>query len=112
MPATLFCPFIAPTLQTISSAHHFSPRFLVRPSPLTKPLARCVPLQVRNLNNAAGAAISEAGPSIAVQLVGLNSVPQAGDEFQVRVAVGRHANKMTEKQHENDSRHGGKMTAC
>jgi hypothetical protein len=42
------------------------------------------PSQVRTLNNAAGVAISEAGPSIAVQLIGLNLVPQAGDEWQVR----------------------------
>jgi len=41
--------------------------------------------KVRTLSNAAGAAISSAGPSIAVQLIGLNAVPQAGDEFQVRL---------------------------
>lgn len=40
--------------------------------------------KVRSLNNAAGRPIQEAGPSIAVQLIGLNAVPQAGDEFQVR----------------------------
>jgi translation initiation factor IF-2 len=39
--------------------------------------------KVRTLSNAAGAAITSAGPSIAVQLIGLNAVPQAGDEFQV-----------------------------
>lgn len=39
--------------------------------------------KVRTLSNAAGSAISSAGPSIAVQLIGLNAVPQAGDEFQV-----------------------------
>ncbi len=39
--------------------------------------------KVRSLSNAGGRAIQEAGPSIAVQLIGLNSVPQAGDEFQV-----------------------------
>jgi len=35
--------------------------------------------KVRSLNNAAGLSISEAGPSIAVQMVGLNNVPQAGE---------------------------------
>ena len=35
--------------------------------------------KVRSMSNAAGASISEAGPSIAVQMVGLNSVPQAGE---------------------------------
>jgi hypothetical protein len=40
--------------------------------------------KVRSLSNAAGVAMGEAGPSIAVQLIGLNAVPQAGDEFQVR----------------------------
>ncbi len=40
--------------------------------------------RVRTLSNAAGVAIEAAGPSIAVQLVGLNAVPQAGDEFMVR----------------------------
>jgi translation initiation factor IF-2 len=39
--------------------------------------------KVRTLNNAAGSAIQSAGPSIAVQLIGLNAVPNAGDEFQV-----------------------------
>jgi translation initiation factor IF-2 len=39
--------------------------------------------KVRSLNNSAGRPVSEAGPSIAVQLIGLNAVPQAGDEFQV-----------------------------
>lgn len=43
--------------------------------------------KVRTLSNAAGAAITSAGPSIAVQLIGLNAVPQAGDEFQVGVAL-------------------------
>lgn len=43
--------------------------------------------KVRTLSNAAGSAISSAGPSIAVQLIGLNAVPQAGDEFQVCVCV-------------------------
>jgi translation initiation factor IF-2 len=38
--------------------------------------------KVRSLNNSAGRPVSEAGPSIAVQLIGLNAVPQAGDEFQ------------------------------
>ena len=41
--------------------------------------------KVRTLSNAAGVAITSAGPSIAVQLIGLNAVPAAGDEFQVRV---------------------------
>eukprot|EP00879_Flechtneria_rotunda_P023819 GHRR01025222.1.p1 GENE.GHRR01025222.1~~GHRR01025222.1.p1 ORF type:complete len:520 (+),score=181.23 GHRR01025222.1:409-1968(+) len=39
--------------------------------------------KVRILSNAAGSTITEAGPSIAVQMIGLNAVPQAGDEFQV-----------------------------
>jgi hypothetical protein len=39
--------------------------------------------KVRSLSNSAGRRVSEAGPSIAVQLIGLNAVPQAGDEFQV-----------------------------
>lgn len=39
--------------------------------------------RVRSLHTAAGSSAGEAGPSIAVQMVGLNSVPQAGDEFQV-----------------------------
>lgn len=44
--------------------------------------------KVRTLSNAAGVAITSAGPSIAVQLIGLNAVPQAGDEFQVGCAEG------------------------
>jgi hypothetical protein len=44
--------------------------------------------KVRTLSNAAGVTITSAGPSIAVQLIGLNAVPQAGDEFQVGVLRG------------------------
>ena len=39
--------------------------------------------QVRNLLDSAGNSIQEAGPSMAVQIVGLDSVPVAGDEFNV-----------------------------
>ena len=39
-------------------------------------------LQVRQLSDSAGDT-SEAGPSIAVQMIGLNAVPVAGDEFCV-----------------------------
>lgn len=39
--------------------------------------------KVRSLTNSAGRPVGEAGPSIAVQLIGLNAVPNAGDEFQV-----------------------------
>lgn len=39
--------------------------------------------KVRTLVNDLGQNITSAGPSIAVQLFGLNQVPQAGDEFQV-----------------------------
>jgi hypothetical protein len=35
--------------------------------------------KVRSLSNAAGSSTPEAGPSIAVQMVGLNNVPQAGE---------------------------------
>ncbi|EFN52432.1 hypothetical protein CHLNCDRAFT_58881 [Chlorella variabilis] len=38
--------------------------------------------EVKSMRNMAGDA-SEAGPSLAVQMLGLNSVPQAGDEFTV-----------------------------
>ncbi|WIA43897.1 hypothetical protein OEZ86_010304 [Tetradesmus obliquus] len=38
--------------------------------------------KVRSLTNSAGRPVGEAGPSIAVQLIGLNAVPNAGDEFQ------------------------------
>lgn len=39
--------------------------------------------RVRSLLNDLGKAVSEAGPSIAVQLVGLNAVPSAGEELEV-----------------------------
>ncbi len=39
--------------------------------------------RVRTLSNAAGVTMVEAGPSIAVQLVGLDSTPGAGEEWQV-----------------------------
>ena len=39
-------------------------------------------LQVRSLRESRGDC-AEAGPSIAVQMVGLNGVPTAGDEFAV-----------------------------
>ena len=39
-------------------------------------------MQVRQLSDSAGDT-SEAGPSIAVQMIGLNAVPVAGDEFCV-----------------------------
>ena len=39
-------------------------------------------LQVRTMRESRGD-VTEAGPSIAVQMVGLNSVPVAGDEFSV-----------------------------
>lgn len=58
-------------------------------SPLTKlwlkpylKLEWCIFLQVRSIWNQAGE-VEEAGPSIAVQMVGLNAVPVAGDEFFV-----------------------------
>ena len=38
--------------------------------------------QVRSLRESRGD-VSEAGPSIAVQMVGLNGVPTAGDDFAV-----------------------------
>lgn len=44
--------------------------------------------KVRSMTNAAAASISEAGPSIAVQMVGLNNVPMAG-EAAGRGSVGR-----------------------
>jgi hypothetical protein len=40
-------------------------------------------VQVRNLLDSSGNMTEEAGPSMAVQVVGLNSVPVAGDEFNV-----------------------------
>ena len=43
---------------------------------------------MRSLRNAIGE-VSEAGPSIAVQVLGLNSVPQAGDIFEVLESEGR-----------------------
>lgn len=39
-------------------------------------------MQVRSLRESRGD-VEEAGPSIAVQMVGLNAVPVAGDEFTV-----------------------------
>ena len=39
-------------------------------------------VQVRTMRESKGE-VTEAGPSIAVQMVGLNSVPVAGDEFSV-----------------------------
>lgn len=39
-------------------------------------------LQVRSMRNPQGD-VAEAGPSLAVQMLGLNGVPQAGDEFTV-----------------------------
>jgi len=39
--------------------------------------------QVRNLLDSASNSMEEAGPSMAVQVVGLDSVPVAGDEFNV-----------------------------
>lgn len=42
---------------------------------------RCVG-QVRSLVGSRGE-VEEAGPSVAVQMVGLNAVPTAGDEFRV-----------------------------
>ena len=38
--------------------------------------------QVRSLRESRGD-VTEAGPSIAVQMIGLNGVPSAGDEFAV-----------------------------
>ncbi|KAG2442199.1 hypothetical protein HYH02_009685 [Chlamydomonas schloesseri] len=43
--------------------------------------------KVRSLTNDLGRPLTDAGPSIAVQLTGLNSVPAAGEEFEV------HANE-------------------
>lgn len=39
--------------------------------------------KVRALLDETGARLEEAGPSIAVQVIGLNNVPSAGDEFEV-----------------------------
>ena len=39
-------------------------------------------MQVRSMRESRGE-VTEAGPSIAVQMVGLNTVPIAGDEFCV-----------------------------
>ena len=39
--------------------------------------------QVRTMSDSRMLQVEEAGPSIAVQMVGLNSVPTAGDEFTV-----------------------------
>ncbi|CAI0409365.1 unnamed protein product [Linum tenue] len=39
--------------------------------------------KVRALFNDSGSQVDEAGPSIPVQVIGLNNVPQAGDEFEV-----------------------------
>uniref|UniRef100_A0A383VHM0 Translation initiation factor IF-2, chloroplastic n=2 Tax=Tetradesmus obliquus TaxID=3088 RepID=A0A383VHM0_TETOB len=44
--------------------------------------------KVRSLTNSAGRPVGEAGPSIAVQLIGLNAVPNAGDEFQAHTNDG------------------------
>ena len=40
-------------------------------------------LQVRVIKDSANKTIEEAGPSVAMLVVGLNSVPVAGDEFTV-----------------------------
>lgn len=42
-----------------------------------------VGLQVRLIKDSANKTIEEAGPSVAMLVVGLNSVPVAGDEFNV-----------------------------
>lgn len=52
---------------------------LCHPLALKRGVAR---LQVRQLSDSAGDT-SVAGPSIAVQMIGLNAVPVAGDEFCV-----------------------------
>jgi hypothetical protein len=44
--------------------------------------------KVRTMSDGTGITPEAAGPSIAVQMVGLNGVPQAGDEFQVRKGGG------------------------
>ena len=44
--------------------------------------SRAAHLQVRTMRESKGE-VTEAGPSIAVQMVGLNAVPVAGDEFSV-----------------------------
>lgn len=40
-------------------------------------------MQVRLIKDSANKTIEEAGPSVAMLAVGLNSVPVAGDEFNV-----------------------------
>lgn len=40
-------------------------------------------MQVRSLIASNGKNVQEAGPSVAVQMLGLSSVPSAGDEFGV-----------------------------
>ena len=44
-------------------------------------------MQVKVMRDVAGE-VGEAGPSIAVQMLGLSSVPQAGDEFTVFASEG------------------------
>lgn len=39
--------------------------------------------QVRALRDSANQTVTEAGPSVAVLVVGLNNIPTAGDEFTV-----------------------------
>ena len=50
--------------------------------PLLWGLCAARAVQVRTMRESKGE-VTEAGPSIAVQMVGLNAVPVAGDEFSV-----------------------------
>lgn len=71
--------------------------------------------QVRTLVNDIGKPIEHAGPSIAAQIVGLSSVPQAGDEFTIysndadgRTAAEQHSEGMR-NQRINEMTGGGSM---
>lgn len=43
----------------------------------------CLVCQVRSLTNDSGDQEAEAGPSVAVRMLGLSSVPVAGESFEV-----------------------------
>jgi translation initiation factor IF-2 len=62
--------------------------------------------RVRAMNSDSGASVEEAGPSVPVEILGLDEAPEAGDDFMVvkddrtarEISVARHAKHTEEKQ--------------
>eukprot|EP00210_Caulerpa_lentillifera_P000803 g777.t1 len=71
--------------------------------------------KVRSLSNENGVHVSEAGPSVAVQMLGLNILPSAGDVFQVYEseslarAEAQKAAELIRQQHLAEASGGGSM---